>query len=70
MDKCAFERDTECLALNVKVCQHCRFFKTREELIESRWKAEARVNALPQKQRSRIFHKYFAKPITRNTGEG
>ena len=49
MDKCAFDRECECSALNVKVCEGCSFFKTKEELIASREKAQKRVNALTDK---------------------
>ena len=65
MNNCAFERGCECSALNVKLCEGCSFFKTKEELIASRDKAKERVNSLPSEQRSRIFNKYFTKSVTR-----
>lgn len=65
MNNCAFERGRECSALNVKTCEGCSFFKTKEELIASRERATERVNSLPPEQRSRIFNKYFTKPVTR-----
>ena len=65
MNNCAFDRDCECSALSVKTCEGCSFFKTKEELIASRERATERVNSLPPEQRSRIFNKYFTKPVTR-----
>jgi hypothetical protein len=65
MNNCAFERGCECSALNVKACEGCSFFKTKEELSASREKARERVNSFPPKKRSKIFNKYFSKPVTR-----
>ena len=69
MNKCAFDRECECSALNVKVCEGCSFFKTKEELIASREKAQARVDTLPKQQRAHIYDRYYAKPM-RKLGKG
>ena len=63
MTKCAFDRECECSALNVKLCEGCSFFKTKEELIAGREKAPKRVNDLPRGQRAHIYDKYYAKSM-------
>lgn len=62
MIKCAFDiEEGKCSALKVKNCKGCRFFKSKEKLIEGRAKAEKRVNALPKRQRAYIYDKYYAR---------
>jgi hypothetical protein len=59
MIKCAFDiKEGKCSALNVKNCKGCRFFKSKERLIEGRKKAAKRVQSLPERQRAYIYEHY------------
>lgn len=57
--ECAFRvNERRCSALIKKVCFHCPFQKTKEELEEGRAKAEARIKSLPGKVQREIHDKY------------
>ncbi len=42
-NKCYFDQDYKCTALNVKDCEKCRFRKTEAEYFEGQAKAKARL---------------------------
>lgn len=56
--KCAFSLGNKCSALTKKACGRCHFYKTEEELKESRARAEARIGTLPSEKRFEITFKY------------
>ena len=59
MDKCAFDRDDMCTALDEKSCLGCRFRKTEQELYEGRVKAADRLDSLSKRQKIHIARKYY-----------
>jgi hypothetical protein len=61
MIKCAFYGLDKCAVLKEKHCEKCSFFKSREKLIEGRLKAERRIASLSDRQRQRIYDKYYSK---------
>ena len=61
MDKCAFDNDNTCSALNYKICKNCSFRKTEQELIEGREKAQNLLDRLPLEQRKAIEIKYHGR---------
>lgn len=66
MIKCAFDvKEGECAVLNEKSCEKCRFFKSREKLLEGREKAEKRVKRLPKELQHYIYDKYYSKRLGR-----
>ena len=58
MKECAFEKGNSCTALREKECKGCPFMKTKEELVEGRQRAMARIHALPNPKRYYIIHTY------------
>ena len=59
---CAFDdRDDEkeCRALGNREQGECKFYKTPDELAESREKANARLRELPETVQKRIAVKYY-----------
>ena len=61
MKDCAFYNGDKCSALTEKMCKGCKFFKTKEELIEGRQKADKRIKSLPQTSQSYIKRKYYSR---------
>lgn len=59
MNKCAFDREDHCTALNAKQCKGCHFYKTEYELKEGRQKALDRLSSLPKSKQIRIARKYY-----------
>lgn len=56
---CVFKRSEDnCAALMYKRCAGCPFFKTAEQLEESRRKCEARIDNLPSQRRKYIRSVY------------
>jgi hypothetical protein len=41
-------------------CERCKFFKSRERLIEGRAKAARRIKLLPLSQQAHINEKYYS----------
>lgn len=58
-NKCAFEGENRCNALNEKKCIRCKFYKTKEELQEGRAKAAKKVAQLEPELKEHIRHKYY-----------
>jgi hypothetical protein len=61
--KCAFGRDNRCTALIDKFCNKCPFFKTAEEVANSRADTQKRISSLPARERAKIITKYYAKKV-------
>ena len=61
MNKCTFDNGNQCNALLTKECENCSFRKTKEELIEGRQKAKARIEKLPAGYRRAIKEKYYTR---------
>ena len=61
MNTCAFDEANKCSALKEKQCKGCNFYKTTEELIESRQKATERIRTLPKTKQAHIKHKYYSR---------
>lgn len=61
MNKCAFDRDDKCSALEEKKCDGCKFFKTDEDLKISRIKVKIRLQSLPWEQQTHILRKYYGR---------
>jgi hypothetical protein len=61
MTYCAFDADTECVALAEKKCAGCTFRKTSEQLKEGRQKAEKRIRTLPLFTQLHIHRKYYSR---------
>lgn len=59
MNECAFDRGNECVALERKKCEGCRFRKTKEELMAGRQKFFARLPLLPRVERIHILETYY-----------
>lgn len=59
MSNCVFDNEDKCRALNEKDCIGCSFYKTKEQLIEGREKAEMRVSQLEPELRQHFIHKYY-----------
>lgn len=58
-EQCAFDAGKRvCYALNVKKCEGCRFYKTRDEFIEGRERAAARIKTFPNDYQAYIKSKY------------
>lgn len=60
MKKCAFDNETNCIALTEKQCNGCKFCKTTDELLAGRQKAEKRISTLPQTAQTYIKRKYYS----------
>ncbi len=60
MNKCAFDNEHNCTALNKMKCRGCSFRKTKEELAEGRQKAEKHIRTLPKDIQMHIQRKYYA----------
>lgn len=58
-NECAFDLVGGCSALKEKKCEGCHFFKTKEEVLEGRAKADERVNQLDLGLQQCIRHKYY-----------
>lgn len=59
---CVFRvNERRCSALTKKLCGGCRFYKTEEELKESREKALERINNLPKRVQMEIYDKYLTR---------
>ena len=57
MGTCVFDlEEGVCSALTEKKCEHCRFYKTAEQLAEGRRKAEDRLDSI--KGGLRLYQKY------------
>lgn len=61
MNKCAFDKDGKCLALNTRNCKGCSFYKTPEELISGRVRANERIKTLPKIIQRHIKRKYYSR---------
>ena len=61
MNKCAFDRGDNCVALSAKQCVACPFRKTEEELNDGRQKATDRLISLPKSTQIHIARKYYGK---------
>ena len=61
MSNCAFDNETNCMALTEKQCKGCRFYKTTDKLLEDRHKAEKRIRSLPQTAQIYIKRKYYSE---------
>lgn len=61
MIKCAFDEFDKCAVLKEKHCEKCRFFKSYHKLLEGREKADRRIATLPEKQRRKIYDKYYSR---------
>ena len=61
MNKCAFDKDGKCSALNKKDCKGCSFYKTEEEVRIGREKATARIKTLPKDIQRHIKLKYYSR---------
>lgn len=62
-DICAFARVNRCTALIDKFCNNCPFFKTAEEVANSRSDTQKRISSLPAREREKIITKYYAKKV-------
>ena len=69
MIKCAFDCFDKCSVFKEKSCEKCSFFKSREKIFEGRLKADRRIASLPDRQRQRIYDKYYAKRLGRAINE-
>lgn len=58
MCECVFDNGTNCVALNEKKCDGCKFRKTEEELAAGRKRAMDRINNLPHEHYDYIHEKY------------
>lgn len=73
---CAFNHGRGCGATTRDNCEGCTFFKTREQVAESREKSERRLKSLPDEQRMHIGIKYKipeilpAAEVTKNDESG
>ena len=56
---CAFDNGDECLTLIEKACDECHFYKTAEQVIAGKAKAEKRLRRLPAKTKEHIHKKYY-----------
>ena len=61
MIKCAFDVLGKCAVLKEKHCEKCSFFKSHHKLLEGREKADRRIATLPEKQRRKIYDKYYSR---------
>lgn len=59
MNKCAFDLDKKCSALNVKDCEGCNFYKTKEQLKKGREKATDRLMTLDRALLNDIKANYY-----------
>lgn len=59
MEKCCYSKAKTCLALCVKKCEGCAFFKTKEQQKASRAKVVQRLQALPIDAQYYILGKYY-----------
>lgn len=57
MGKCYFD-EGHCTALKQKECENCGFYKTKGEILTSRYKAYKRLKSLDWATRRRIADKY------------
>lgn len=64
MNKCVFDEEDKCRALNEKDCDGCRFYKTKEELTEGREKAAERIAQLAPEHRDYIRRTYYGSKTT------
>lgn len=58
MDKCFAENKGRCMALKVKNCNGCVFYKTKDEAEEGRNKAIERIMSLDKEKRDYIIETY------------
>lgn len=61
MSICAFDRGQKCSALIEKQCIGCAFYKTEQEVKESRQKAKNRIKKLPILTQEHISRKYYKR---------
>ena len=66
MSNCAFNRKGECIALNIKQCEGCAFFKTTEEVNRGRQKALKRVKSLTPTLSRYLCRKYLSRKEAKN----
>ena len=59
MEKCFADKDSYCSALNKKKCEGCNFFRTEEDLEESKNRAMKRIDSLSKTTQDYIYGKYF-----------
>lgn len=59
MDKCFAYINRGCMALKVRECNNCNFFKTKEEAEEGKQKAIDRINSLDKEKRDLIKETYY-----------
>lgn len=57
MEKCGFDRGCDCAALLEKRCDGCRFYKTKQQIVDGRFKAEQRLDSIPGG--IRLYKKYY-----------
>lgn len=63
MCKCFAEDKNKCIALKIKDCKGCNFFKTKQEVEEGRNKSIERINSLDNQTRNSIMDIYYNSQI-------
>lgn len=58
MDKCFAENKGRCMALKVKNCNGCVFYKTKDEAEEGRKQALNIIDSLDKERRDHIIETY------------
>ena len=58
-EKCVFQFGRSCHALNQKNCENCRFYKTTQQHINSRARAQERIHQLPENHQEYIRQTYY-----------
>jgi len=64
MDKCFAKDKNKCIALKIKNCEGCNFFKTKQEVEEGRQKTIERINSLDEQTRNNIMDIYYNSQIS------
>ena len=61
MKDCFAYKRNSCMALNVKQCENCSFYKTQEQFNKDQEKALDRIYSLDEKLQKHIFETYHLK---------
>ena len=63
MKDCFAYKRNSCIALKVKQCEDCSFYKTKEQYLLDQEKALERIRGLDAKKQKHIFEKYYKMEV-------